>query len=395
MSNFGICLDFILEKYEILVLNHRRAKCQKNHSELVSIIFIENNFRLFRRFFCLLISMEISQKVGKVYECKDCDYISRNKCGLEKHFLTRKHKNLQKVGKVYECKDCDYISRNKCDLEKHFLTRKHKNLQKVGKIAKKSEIFRCDCCNYSTNKNPDYNKHLQTRKHKDNTSFSIKENSIEEDEIEEPSMKAIFLELLKSNNILQNTMVEFAKHQYVTNTNNNNTTTNSNNNNNQFNLNFFLNETCKDAMNIDDFVNSLKVTMEDFETTGKIGYVEGITRIILNGLKQVDTTKRPIHCTDLKRETVYIKNQDSWEKENQEKCKLKRAVNRVARMNLSQLPKWQKENPASEILDTKEHGQYMKYSMAALGGMGDKEEDMYLDKIMKNVMKEVTVSKES
>ena len=390
MSNFGICLDFILEKYEILVLKHRRAKCQKNHSELVSMFFIENNFRLFtplrisnaqsnrsmpiitarnagvlnvqwcRRFFCLLISMEISQKVGKVYECKDCDYISRNKC----------------------------------DLEKHFLTRKHKNLQKVGKIAKKSETFRCDCCNYSTNKNPDYNKHLQTRKHKDNTSFSIKENRIEEDEIEEPSMKAIFLELLKSNNIVQNTMVEFAKHQYVTNTNNNNTT-NSNNNNNQFNLNFFLNETCKDAMNIDDFVNSLKVTMEDFETTGKIGYVEGITRIILNGLKQVDTTKRPIHCTDLKRETVYIKNQDSWEKENQEKCKLKRAVNRVARMNLSQLPKWQKENPASEILDTKEHGQYMKYSMAALGGMGDKEEDMYLDKIMKNVMKEVTVSKES
>ena len=340
--------------------------------------------------------MEVSKKVGKIYECKDCDYISRNKCDLEKHFLTRKHKNHQKVGKIYECKECDYISSNKCDLEKHFLTRKHKNLQKVGKSLEKSENLTCECCNYFTNKKPDYIKHLRTRKHNNNTSFSIKENSIKEDEIEEPSMKAIFLELLKSNNILQNTMVELAKYQSVTNTNNNNTTTNSNNNtNNQFNLNFFLNETCKDAMNIDDFVKTLKVTMEDFENTGKLGYVEGITRIILNGLKQVDSTKRPIHCTDLKRETVYIKNQDSWEKENQEKEKLKSAVNQVARMNLSQLPKWQKENPASEILDTQEHGQFMRYSMAALGGMGDKEEQRYVDKIMKNVMKEVTVSKES
>ena len=98
-------------------------------------------------------------------------------------------------------------------------------------------------------------------------------------------------------------------------------------------------------------------------------------------------------CKGVKRETVYIKHEDSWEKENQEKEKLKSAVSRVARMNLSQLPKWQKENPESEILDTKSHDEYMKYSMAALGGNCDKEEQKYVDKIMKNVMKEVTVSK--
>jgi hypothetical protein len=200
--------------------------------------------------------------------------------------------------------------------------------------------------------------------------------------------------LMKENSEMKNLMMEVVKvGTNITNNNNCNNTTNTNSHNKAFNLNFFLNETCKDAMNIDDFVKTLKVGIEDFENTGKLGYVEGITRIILNGLKQVDTTKRPIHCTDIKRETVYIKNQDAWEKENQDKEKLKSAVNQVARMNLSQLPKWQKENPASEVLDTKEHGQYMKYSMAALGGLGDSEEDKYIDKIMKNVIKEVAVDK--
>jgi hypothetical protein len=146
-------------------------------------------------------------------------------------------------------------------------------------------------------------------------------------------------------------------------------------------------------MNLTDFVNSLHLQIEDFEATGKLGYVEGISRIIINGLKRVDTTKRPIHCTDMKRETLYIKQDNSWEKEDQNKANLKRAVNQVARMNLSQLPKWQKENPASEVLDTKENEEYIKYSMAALGGKGEEEEERFIDKIVKNVIREVVVSR--
>ena len=146
-------------------------------------------------------------------------------------------------------------------------------------------------------------------------------------------------------------------------------------------------------MNIMDFVNSLQLQVEDFETTGKLGYVEGISRIIINGLKQIDTTKRPIHCTDMKRETLYIKHDNSWEKEEPDKTKLKNAVNHVARMNLSQLPLWKKQNPESTVIDTKQNDEYIKYSMAALGGRGDDEEEKFIDKIMKNVIKEVVIDK--
>ena len=347
--------------------------------------------------------MEVG-KVGKFYECKICDYISRNKCDLEKHNSTRKHKSrvfgekipeetLEKKSEKYECILCDYSTSEKYDFDKHCSTRKHKSRQICDKIPiesrEKSEMMECTCCNYVTKSKKDYDKHLLTKKHIKCSTELVPEKE------ESLTVKTMFMEFMKRHDVLQNAFIDVAKNQSNNNTittSTSNSHNNSNNNNNQqFNLQFFLNETCKDAMNIDDFIKTLNVTMEDFETTGKIGYVEGITRIILNGLKQVDTTKRPIHCTDVKRETVYIKNQDAWEKENKEKDKLKSAVNKVARMNLSQLPKWQQDNPESEVLDTKEHGEYMKLAKSALGGMGDKEEEQYVNKIMKNVMKEITV----
>jgi hypothetical protein len=133
--------------------------------------------------------------------------------------------------------------------------------------------------------------------------------------------------------------------------------------------------------------------LKDFETTGRIGYVEGISRIIVNGLKQIDVHKRPIHCTDIKRETVYIKDQDAWEKENPEKNKLKSAVNRVARMNLNQLSKWQEANPDCVNINTKENDDYIQLSLAALGGRCQEEDEKYMDKIMKNVLREVVLDK--
>jgi len=210
--------------------------------------------------------------------------------------------------------------------------------------------------------------------------------------------ETIFMEFMKSNKELQSFLVEqnlklmseLSKSNYVTNNSNNNS---NNITNNQFNLNFFLNETCKDAMNISDFVNSVKLSIEDFENTGKLGYIEGISRIIINRLKCIDTTKRPVHCTDAKRETLYVRDEDTWAKDSDDNMKLKKAVSQVARMNLSQLPKWQKENPESEILDTKQHDQYVKYAMAALGGKGEEEEDKFIDKIMKNVLKEISIDK--
>ena len=358
------------------------------------------------------------------YCCKDCDYNTCNKFDFNRHISTDKHKknaNPQKSPNIYRCDCCDYNTSSAKEYNRHMATDKHK---KNANPPKTPPNYRCDCCDYVTGNKKDYNKHIATDKHKKNENPQQKTQTpqktlntdiaLESDN--KVDMNRLVIEILNrqdtmnmmliektfeiQQNVLdlakqQNSMVQSTTSSNNTNSNNTNNTNNSNNNtNNQFNLQFFLNETCKDAMNIDEFVKSLQVTMEDFETTGKLGYVEGITRIILNRLNQIDTNKRPIHCTDIKRETVYIKNEDAWEKENQEKERLQKAVKHIARMNLSQLPRWQRENPASEVLDTKENNDYIKFSKAALGGNGDREEERFVNKIMKNVMKEVVVSKE-
>ena len=352
--------------------------------------------------------METEKKLHKnrkFYECKLCNYNTRKTLEYNKHLSTQKHINRQKLQTIqtnYECKDCDYNTCKKTDFNKHLITQKHINRQKIDKkLQINRKKYECKECFFSTDKKTDYNKHLLTKKHLDIVAvidiniIDIKDDNNKNNIFFDPDyMKTMFMEIIKNQSVLQNKMFEITSNQLITN-NSTLITSNSNNvnNNNQFNLNFFLNETCKDAMNIDEFINTLSVTMEDFETTGNIGYIEGITRIILNGLKKIDTTKRPVHCTDVKRETVYIKSDNSWEKENEDKKQLKKAVKQVAKINLSQLPKWQRENPASEILDTREHGQFMKYSMAALGGLGEREEEKFIDKIMKNVIKEVTIDK--
>jgi hypothetical protein len=142
-----------------------------------------------------------------------------------------------------------------------------------------------------------------------------------------------------------------------------------------------------------DFVNSLQLQVKDFVATGRLGFVEGISRIIVNGLKQIDVHKRPIHCTDVKRETLYIKDQNLWEKANPDKNKLKRAVNLVAQKNLNQLPKWQEENPQCTDINTKENETYIQLSLAALGGRTPEEDAKYMDKIVRNVLKEVVIDK--
>jgi hypothetical protein len=355
----------------------------------------------------------VAEKIRKKYGCENCDYNTCNKTKFERHLQTQKHLGLitpEKVAEkkriIYGCEQCDYSTINKTDFDRHINSQKHINNTGSEKTEeKKQKEYVCKCCLYETFKKADYKKHLSTQKHNDKTnkhntmteSDSVKQFGDVAPVTNDANLTALVIELIKDNKEFRNGMLELAKNQTISNstvTTTNNTNSNNINTNNQFNLNFFLNETCKDAMNIEDFLKTLKVNIEDFEATGKLGYVEGITRIIMNGLHQVDTTKRPIHCTDIKRETVYIKNQDAWEKENKEKEKLKNAVSQVARMNLSQLPKWQKENPESEVLDTIKHDEYMKYSMAALGGIGEKEEQKYMDKIMKNVLKEVVVSKE-
>jgi hypothetical protein len=156
----------------------------------------------------------------------------------------------------------------------------------------------------------------------------------------------MILSLIEQNKELQKQLVEMSKQTSVVNNTTNNTM------NNQFNLNVFLNEDCKDALNIADFVESLKLTVNDLEQTGNLGFTQGITRIFVQGLKNLDVNMRPLHCTDIKRETVYIKDQDTWEKENAEKTKLRNVLKKIARKNMNLLPKWQEQNPDFKKLNT-------------------------------------------
>jgi hypothetical protein len=204
--------------------------------------------------------------------------------------------------------------------------------------------------------------------------------------------KELQKQLLEHSNQLieQNKQIlEIANKPNVINNNNNS------NNKTSFNLQFFLNETCKDAMNIVDFVNSLQLTNNDFETTGKLGFVNGISRIFINNLKKMDVITRPLHCTDVKRETVYIKDNDTWEKETDEKKKLNWAVNRIAQLNLNQIQQWQQEFPDSVKNNTPDNEKFTELALAALGGRDMEEIQRYNDKIMKNVLKEVILSRES
>ena len=313
-------------------------------------------------------------KSPNIFSCEICNYITSNKNEYDKHILTAIHQNdtngtkspnlSYKPSYNVECSEIMQKCDNKCDL----CSKLYKNKSGLWKHKKK-------CTALSGEKRTE----ISSITNDMNITNLVMELFKRQD-----FLQNVFMEKTME---MQNNIVELAKNQTINNITTNNTT------NQQFNLQFFLNETCKDAMNITDFVNSLSINVDDFETTGKIGFVEGISRIIINGLKQIDTSKRPIHCTDVKRETIYIKSKDIWEKEEPEKTKFKQAVDQVARMNLCQLPKWQKLNPESAIIDTRQNEEYVQYSIAALGGKTQEEEEKIMNKIMRNVLKEVIVDK--
>jgi len=168
--------------------------------------------------------------------------------------------------------------------------------------------------------------------------------------------------------------------------------TNNNNNTNNFNINMFLNEKCSNAMNIMDFVNSLPLQLDDLDNTANVGYVNGISNIFLRGLNELDIYQRPIHCSDLKRETIYIKDNNVWEKD-ENKGKVKKTIQYITQKNLKQLNDWVKENPESKDITTKKHDHYMKILSKCTGGIDDEENEKFFGKIIKNVSKEVYIDK--
>jgi hypothetical protein len=224
---------------------------------------------------------------------------------------------------------------------------------------------------------------------KNNEKINIQEKNYSTNEYEKFDVidKTLLLNLLKQNSELQQKIIELTDKSNMTINNNNHV----NSHNKQFNLNFFLNETCKNAMNMTDFIDSLEIKATELEDFGKLGYVKGISNIFIRGLNELDETERPMHCTDKKRETFYIKENNIWEKETASKEKIKKAIKAIVHKNFKRLPKWCEDNPASEDITSKKNMEYMHILNQVMTGISP--DDNGFNKIIKCVSAEVYLDK--
>jgi hypothetical protein len=326
--------------------------------------------------------------------------------------LIQSHQSQLEKNK-YSCELCKYNCNIECQWVRHQSGKKHldKLMYETNHDDKKSHI--CAICKKIYLSRTSLWKHnkvcseLNSQKDRLPTNYNYKFIDVENDIIFDTPEKTlnhvinisddVLLEIIINQNktlIAQNTefkeiiieqnakMLEFAKQPTTTNTSNHN----------HFNLNVFLNETCKHAMTLTEFVNSLQINSYNVEYTGVHGYVAGISKIFMDGLRQLEVNMRPIHCTDLKREILYIKEDNVWEKDNPEKSKFKKALNTVVRKNMQQLREWMNQNPRCEILDTNEYHLHLKIMKQCIGGDVN-QEDANNRKILRNIAKEVVIDR--
>ena len=287
---------------------------------------------------------------------------------------------VPKSSETYFCEKCDYGTSRKSQYQRHLLTAKHKNQQLATNLVPKGSTgFTCNC-----------GKEFKDRSGLWRHSKNCQINEIVEKD--EPITKELVMQLIKQNQNLQdmlheqhNKMFELAKEgKYIT----NNTT-----NNKTFNLQVYLNETCKDAINLTDFVDSIKVQIKDLEKVGEKGYAEGISEIFINNLQQLKTHSRPIHCSDSKRETLYIKDENQWSKDDEQKTTLTKAIKQVANKNIKQISEWQKQNPKYNDPESKQNDKYMQIVLNSMSGSTNEEANKNYEKIIKNVIKETVIEK--
>ncbi len=296
----------------------------------------------------------------------------------------------KKASLNFSCKDCDFKCSRSCDWNRHISTRKHKEktisrqttLSKSVLTLKKTQ---CLC-------GKEYSGRQGLWKHRKICSF-IEEND-ESNFSKKISSEELFRSLLKDNQEFKQMIIEQNNKIIEFVSSKNTTIINNTTNNNNFNLQMFLNVQCKDALNISEFVESLQPKIEDLENTGRLGYVEGISKIFLNGLQGLDINKRPIHCSDQKRETIYIKDNNVWEKESDKRDKLKLAIKTVASKNIKQIPLWQKENPDCFDSSSKKNDQYLKIVSNSMNGLTSEESNKNFDKIITKLAKEVIIQKD-
>ena len=349
-----------------------RIKEQQHYEELKSTLNSCPPCVDKKKYFCIICNLQCN--TPKSYETHiNCDL--HKKKIIEQNRTNVEPENAEK----FQCKECDFECCKKSNYEKHVLTQKHKNRTKLNileqKNAEKCQKFICKICNKT------YNARNSLWYHEQKCKITP--------EADEPSDKDLIMLLIKENADLKHLVLDVCqKIQPLNNTVNSHNVTN----NKTFNLNVFLNETCKDAMNIMDFVDSLKIQLSDLENVGKLGFVDGISKIIMKNLNSLDETKRPVHCTDTKREIMYIKDEDKWEKENENKQKMRKVIKHVTHKNSKLLKEYKEKHPGCEKSSSKYSDQYDKLIIEAMGGKGDNDVEKE-DKIIRNIAKTVTIDK--
>ena len=283
------------------------------------------------------------------------------------------------------CADCDVVCSRKNDWDRHILTHKHFGNTLVTPFSATIKTYCCDKCK----------KVYKSRKglwgHSKKCSVPVKAadtDIISELRRENQEFKTILLDLVKNNNELQKQIVDVSKNIHINATNAHNV---NNTINNTFNLNFFLNEQCKDAMNINEFVNTFELKFSDLENIGQLGYVDGLSKLIIGKLEKMDVCKRPLHCSDIKRETIYVKDENIWEKETDLNPKLRKTIQQLSFKNIQLASKWSEEYPECKNTDSRMNDIYMSIIKQTTGGDGNLS--MNEDKIIKRISKEVVIEK--
>ena len=297
-----------------------------------------------------------------------------------------KQKSCDLVVPKHVCKQCDYNTDKKSSFDKHLLSRKHicnKNGNFCNNKIDDSPNFTCENCN------KEYNSRVSLWRHKKKCTIE-KENPDIVDLLinENKEFKNVIIELLKNNTDLQKQMIDVCQKIQPTTINN----THTNSHNKTFNLQFFLNEQCKDAMNIMDFVNTFQLQFSDFEKIGEVGYVEGISNIIIDKLSKMDIYKRPIHCSDAKREIMYVKDKDVWEKENATNSKIRLAVRHISKKNSDMVRPWLIKHPGALYSDHHLSDAYQMMIIESMGGNSGTLEQCE-NKIIKKISKMVLINK--
>ena len=297
-----------------------------------------------------------------------------------------------KNGTNYSCDVCDFHTSDKTDFTRHCSTRKHKNLTNLTKNTdNNNDTYICSKCNKQ------YKSRMGLWSH--SKKCEIIYNDDDDISSSEP-IKNYIMKLVEQNNDLRNMFIQQTAeiNEKIDNLAENPPQQITNNiqkitNNTQFNLNVFLQQTCKDAINMSDFIDSLEINTKSLERTGTHGYVHGISKIFMDGIRKLKVQERPIHCTDLKREVLYIKDNDTWTKDTEDNKHFKKALATVVHRNMIQIVQWEEENPDTSNPESKTYEFYFEVVRQSLGGGDQDVTDRNNEKILKAIAQEVHIDK--